>query len=381
MEGVTLHLGDCRTVLPTLPGGYVDAVVTDPPYDLKFMGCGWDDSVAFRPAVWSECLRAVKPGAYLLAFGGTRTHHRLWCAVEDAGWVLTDTLCWLHGQGFPKGKGCLKPAWEPILLARKPAPRVAPLNIEDSRIGTGSTLRSGNEGPEWSGKFQGGVKLNGSVTGRWPANAALSHTPECVCRGTKRVRSGNSISPSDSRGVTWQRRQEQAGPHYADADGMETIDDWDCSPSCPVRMLDEQSGVSLSSGGINTGKETRKVYGGRWDSLSVNAGGYGDRGGASRFFYCPKADRTDRGKGNDHPTVKPTALMSWLVSLITRPGETVLDPFAGSGSTGVAALRAERQFVGIEKDPHYHAIAVRRLADVDGPLFAAPPPVQGVLIS
>jgi DNA modification methylase len=103
-----------------------------------------------------------------------------------------------------------------------------------------------------------------------------------------------------------------------------------------------------------------------WDGCS------GDTGNVSRFFYVSKADRADRGEGNDHPCSKSTTLMQWLVKLVTRPGETVLDPFCGSGSTGVAALRCERRFVGVERDPHYHGIALRRLAAVDGPLFARP---------
>src|SRR5262245_20536110 len=162
MADVRLILGDCLEMMPRLEAGSVDAVVTDPPYALTgtraaynfeltgsgnfspgrearrggFMGQAWD--AALPPVeVWQQCLRVTKPGGYLLAFGGTRTWHRLACALEDAGWEIRDTLCWHYASGFPKGRGCLKPAWEPILLCRKPGPRVLPLpGLDKCRVGT-----------------------------------------------------------------------------------------------------------------------------------------------------------------------------------------------------------------------------------------------------
>jgi site-specific DNA-methyltransferase (adenine-specific) len=430
-----LHLGDALGALPGVSDGSADAVVTDPPYNLAqigrslqlsqsgpgqdydrtaqrngrergFMGCTWDDTVAFRPDVWAECLRVAKAGAYLLAFGGTRTHHRMMCAVEDAGWELTDTLCWFHGQGFPKGKGCLKPAWEPIVLARKAARRVLPLNIDAARIpivgpvdphrqrynqpgsgdvGGGRVYEDGWSAEPRSAEVPHPDSPRHDARGRWPANVVLQHSPECVCRGTKRV--ANRATPY-ARSVPAANAVYGAGfgakaageepTTYAGPDGTEEVEDWACVEGCPVRLLDEQAGERTSGRlephhkrygprlGVNT-------YGdGAGETASAGRSFGGDTGNVSRFFYVSKADRADRGEGNDHPCTKSTTLMQWLCKLVTRPGETVLDPFCGSGSTGVAALRCERRFVGVERDPHYHGIALRRLAAVDGPLFARP---------
>jgi hypothetical protein len=140
MQHIVLHR-DCRTFLPNLEEGSADAVVTDPPYELAFMGKKWDSTgVAFQSSTWVPVLHVLKPGGYLLAFGGTRTYHRLTCAIEDAGFEVRDCIMWMYGTGFPKGRGCLKPAWEPILLARKPGKRVLPLNVEAARMGTGKDV-------------------------------------------------------------------------------------------------------------------------------------------------------------------------------------------------------------------------------------------------
>jgi hypothetical protein len=140
---------------------------------------------------------------------------------------------------------------------------------------------------------------------------------------------------------------------------------------CPVFLLDVQAGELHTHAGKYRNDGAVGMYGPSRPSGTVTS--EGNSGGASRFFYCSKASRADRGEGNDHPTTKPTALMAWLCKLVARPGETVLDPFAGSASTGVACLRSGRRFIGIERDPHYFEIALKRLAGVDGPLFAAAP--------
>jgi DNA methylase len=312
--GVRLLLGDCLDLLPTLAAGSVDAVVTDPPYALGFMGKKWDtpgsfverkpekrncfdhvggnhnpsngfDQARTRRAEakkfqkWCEqwataALRVLKPGGYLLAFGGTRTYHRLACAVEDAGFEVRDCLMWLYGTGFPKGKGCLKPSWEPILLARKPGPRVLPLQIDGCRIPTGDDLGGGAEKRvAVEGKHEGWKRpwmerpedveahaarvrenvAKAEALGRWPANLCLSHLPEC--------------------------------------NGA-------CADGCPARLLDEQSGERPGFGGKRRGT---KVLGGMnddgWQPRDMPRNGYEDTGGASRFFYCSKASRKERDAG------------------------------------------------------------------------------------
>jgi hypothetical protein len=311
---------DCRDALAGLPDGCVDAVVTDPPYHLPggFMGASWDKAgVAFDPATWRAVLRVLKPSGYLLAFGGTRTYHRLTCAVEDAGFEIHDCVMWLHGQGFPKAKSCLKPAWEPIVLARKPGPRVGPLNIDGCRVpaangepnaraskgalgGYGFAPEHGERGG-WDG-----------AAGRWPANVVHDGSPEVLAAFAA---FGEKASGSRKAG------DYQPLGFYGNAiadrpDGME-------------RRMPELSG---------------------------------DTGTAARFFYCCKASKADRGEGNTHPTVKPLELMKFLVRLVTAPGDLVLDPFAGSGSTGRASLVEGRRCVLVELDPAYCDIARRRLA-------------------
>jgi hypothetical protein len=466
----TLHTGDCLEILPTLEAGSVDSVITDCPYGLKFMGQEWDHGVPGRP-FWEACLRVAKPGAYLLAFGGTRTWHRLACAVEDAGWELRDTLLWLYGQGFPKGvdvgkaidreagierevgphrvrpdgttrpnrenwsgangtvyaqdewtqtqggrmggresapatdaarlwdgwHSTLKPGWEPILLAMKPLDGsyarnalehgVAGLNVDGCRVGITKRVpgslgtRTGWEGygrrPGRQGKraTDGGNDPN---LGRWPANVVLQHHESCVCRGTRRVKGSNGVRGASTRiygggeGFT-AATGEPVG--YADADGMETVEDWDCHPTlCPVRLLDEQAGDrSCRDGHVDNrfGKFGHANCYGRANGADSPARVYGDSGGPSRFFYCSKASKAERGEGNTHATVKPLALMRWLCRLTKTPtGGVVLDPFAGSGTTLLAAVLEGRKAIGVEVSEEYCRIARKRLAEAQGPLFA-----------
>lgn len=400
MATYSLHQGDCREVMRTLPESSVDAIVTDPPYELGFMGKGWDATgVANDRATWAACLHAAKPGAWLLAFGGTRTFHRIACAIEDAGWELRDTpvrghmhqpddcpwlMGWMYGSGFPKshngewGGTALKPAWEPIVCARKPligtvaenfaAHGTGALNIDACRIPTDEALRVGagttwdafhrNEGREGEPSAQRRYQSNGgtdfamtpgprggSAAGRWPAN--LMHD------GSDEV---SAMFPQTTSGAGAVKRASSADGH--------------------------------GNAGAAFGAESR--------AAGTPMVSYGDTGSAARFFYCAKASREDRNEGlegfakqskahlaskdgggggwakhadknpnlpraNIHPTVKPTELMRYLCRLVTPRGGMVLDPFAGSGSTGKAAVLEGFQFTGIELDPEYIAIARARI--------------------
>ena len=330
-----IHLGDCLDVMATLPECSVDAVVTDPPYGLSFMGKDWDHAVPGAP-FWNAALRVAKPGAHLLAFGGARTYHRLTCAIEDAGWEIRDCVMWLYGTGFPKshngahGGTALKPGWEPVIVARKKLAGTVAENF--AKWGTGGIdvdagrLRGGPPPSVPQPRFnsdsgliygmatgKGRCGAMSQATGRWPANVILD---------------------------------EEAGA-----------------------MLDEQSGERPGMSGGGSGRRDGSMFGvgGVTKPETVRC----DSGGASRFFYCAKASRRERGEGNDHPTVKPLALMRYLVRLFAPAGGFVLDPFAGSGSTGVAALQEGRSFVGIERDAHNVEIARRRIAEVDPVLRAS----------
>lgn len=599
--------GDCIEEMAKMPGSSVDAIVTDPPYGIEFMGKNWDsfgrkkeykaqsdqgygdkgilpsygrgglnkDRVKFHKRAneefykfslaWAlEALRILKPGGYLLAFGGTRTYHRLACAIEDAGFEIRDQIDWQYGSGFPKSLsipkaldkaggaspheqadllrkrreaagmsrehlasliGCtessvrdweegrarakgapiehiipsaeyreklaqilgysaderqiigvsidrrddgtsiglghtgtlrtgghttaakkwsgwgtaLKPAHEPICLAMKPLDgtfaenvqkwNVGGINIDACRIDLNGDYKSKPNGrPSLTqlGDNYDPEKANKADTvGRWPANLVLSHLPECIKIGTKKVRGDgrdpqNGERPSGFYNVGSQKGAEKpCGPLYGDADGTETVEDWRCAEGCPIRDLDEQSGI-LKSGDncVRTKTGSFMEHGGLGRAGDVQTT-YGDTGGASRFFYTTKAGSDERwywckdckiagcfaediisphcpkhGKNlatadfgplfggtetpvcscppsprdvheghslEAHPTVKPVDLVSWLVRLVTPPGGMVLDPFLGSGTTAIAASRQGFRWIGIEKTAEYIEISKARL--------------------
>jgi site-specific DNA-methyltransferase (adenine-specific) len=364
IDGAKVFLGDCRDVLKTLPDNSVDSIVTDPPYELGFMGKKWDSSgIAYDVNVWMDCLRVLKPGGHLLAFGGSRTWHRLAVAVEDAGFELRDSIAWLYGSGFPKslnigkkldewdGWGtALKPAFEPVVVGRKPLVGtvaenvlewgVGGLNIDGSRIKFESgevdfskQQKQSSDNPlRIGGAKPGDVVQMWKPEGRWPANVILDE-------------------------VT-------AG------------------------LLDEQSGVTRDGVAVKENSAGRNIFSEIAKPTAPNQG-YGGQGGASRFFYVAKASKRDRNEGleelplrksdtrsataaglweqmeapkqNFHPTVKPTQLMRYLIKLVTPPGGTVLDPFTGSGSTGKAALLDGYNFIGVELTEEYLPIIEGRL--------------------
>ena len=335
---VTLHHGDCLDVMRELPDASVHAVVTDPPYGLGFMGRQWDDLPPGKE--WAtECLRVLTAGGHLLAFGGSRTWHRLATAVEDAGFEIRDSIAWLYGSGFPKslnvgdGRGtALKPAFEPIVVGRKPlvgtvaanvvAHGTGALNVDACRIGEGGHRVW--ETPRGSG-------YNG--------NAIFQHNPE-EDPGSTAVASSTGRWPTN---VVLEGSQAAA--------------------------LDEQTGV-LTSGlfkGHRTTDKTRGVYGAFKGDPQREVETYGDSGGASRFFptfrYEAKAPSSERPSVNgvQHPTVKPLNLMRWLVRLVTPRGGTVLEPFAGSGTTAEACVHEHRKCIAIEREADYLPLIVSRL--------------------
>lgn len=705
---ITIYFGDCRDIIPELSN--ITSVITDPPYELGFMGKEWDkQGVSFDPHTWKLVAAACKPGAPLLAFGGTRTQHRMVCAIEDAGWDIRDTLMWLYGSGFPKsldiskaidkvagakrevvgksqrhnsrpfgsGEGdadygtfvggvpditapssdaakewqgygtALKPAWEPICLAMKPlvepaldilqavvvqlrhnglegeirwiqepatsverqnpnqisisttqpktvAPSAKPvgdtvllsterntekslsndpetggqntkpaasnkakraarnaetkclmpmgesvpaaekqpmgslplttsmemgnniasksdmpipieissnedsptptdssattvivlsedmanvrtkysvrienkqweikqlndgslvwphdlpqyrparqstfahnalthgvagLNIDGCRIGYSSESDKASATPQGECTAKVGALAGGTQTdterskfqrpeqkGRWPANLLLSHTPECKCVGTKKVKnrsgsvSGNELSTPGLN--TYGEYDRKGFDAHKDSEGNETVESWECTPECPVRMLDEQSGDCSShwlGNAKGVGAKGGKMFGGNEQIRPVPKQEYLDIGGASRFFYCAKADRAERDAGceemsevsvsymnthggdaekgetwhpiddrtgqkrdrfstkarNDHPTVKPLSLMIYLTKLVSPPKDAlILDPFMGSGTTGVACQKLGIPFIGIDNNERNCEIASKRM--------------------
>lgn len=424
-DDVTLYLdtdAGCLAVLPALADASVDAVVTDPPYELAFMGKAWDASgIAFNVDLWRQCLRVLKPGGHLAAFGGTRTYHRMTVAIEDAGFEIRDSLHWLNGSGFPKsadvskaidkaagavrevvsaspfagrkphgtwtgevygeepghGEGpqltapatadaarwsgwgtALKPAHEPIALARKPlagtvaanvlAHGTGALNIDGCRVESGQDYRDkcasvvgldSNRNGDAYGEWTGVREDSAHTAGRWPTNVVLSHPPLLDDHG------------------------QPTGDACADG----------CVPGCPVSELDRQSGIRKA------GERPANRAGVGFHGNGTGTSGERevlDTGGASRFFpvfrYEPKAPAAERPRlddGTAHTTVKPLGLMRWLVRLITPPGGTLLDPFAGSGTTLEAAVVEGFHATGIELDPAHAELCRTRLAKPIAPVL------------
>lgn len=424
-----LHLGDARDVLASLPPRSVHAVVCDPPYLLNFMGRPWDDpskdAIAFDPDFWKLCFEMVMPGGHLIASGATRTHHRIWCAIEDAGFEIRDTLTWLRGKGYPKSQAHLKPLGEPILLARRSpegtveenlaAYGTGVLNVDGCRVGTTKDVPSTvskTPNKRAFGEGLGGANLTGEESGynpnvgRYPPNVLLSHLPDCELVGEKQVGTGTAVRRHIGKSSRERVSLGGAGKRNAELredltygeNGMETVEDWVCAPGCPVAEVDRQSGSSI----IRQYKPRSGTKGDGW-GMTATGPEYADSGGASRFFPTfedepgfqyvrrpstatrdlgcdgfywerekggwkrvdrqtwEKLPERSRAVGNIHPTVKPVPLMRWLTRLVCPEGGTVIDPFMGSGSTGVACVHEGLSFIGIEREPDYYALARARI--------------------
>ena len=420
MGVIDLKCGDMLEELEKINENSIDSIITDPPYELNFMNKGWDNAgISFNKETWGKCLRVLKPGGYLLAFGGSRTFHRIACAIEDAGFEIRDTIMWLYGSGFPKSQNiglmidkrngidnrtgnivegmgsnnteslnnhqyetqnfkkqyekreaqnewkgwgtCLKPSFEPIIIARKPFKGtlvdnvikwgVGGLNIDECRVGTGT----GNTKPEYKpnnknnvyGKGLGGGDYE-NTNGRFPANTILTYdqiTFDEVCGGF---------------------------PNAKDYGGKPNYEKSNYKSTCDF---------------LNGKAYKRGIH-------------YAENGSASRYFYCAKASKKDRDEGlenfieekvndgrnkpidnafqrgetlrkNTHPTVKPTELMQYLVRLVNPKGATILDPFMGSGSTGKAVMYENKErnvdysFIGIELNQEYFNIAKERIKNTE----------------
>ena len=403
---------DCIEHMNTMPPDSVDSIVTDPPYHLTsivkrfgkegsapaqfgtdgayarasrgFMGKEWDGGdIAFRTEVWEAALRVAKPGAYLLAFGGTRTFHRMAVAIEDAGWEIRDTVMWVYGSGFPKshnvGKGIDKAAGaeREVLVGATSAPngklggykgerykekRQTPFGVVQDQPditapatdaarqwnGWGTALK-----PAWEPILVCRKPLDGTVA----ANMLAHGTGAMNIDGCRVVGEDVPINRLES----WSGFGQEIRPNYEQE--INNKGRW------PANLIhdgsDEVVALFPETGKSTGGRIGKKSMG---NVTNVPAGqyekgdpGFGDSGSAARFFYCAKANKNDRDEGNMHPTVKPTALMRYLCKLVTRAGGIVLDPFCGSGSTGKAAILEGFKFIGIEKDPEYHKIAEARI--------------------
>ena len=494
--------GDSKEKLRELEAESHHSCVTDPPYEMGFMNRQWDESgIAFDVEFWEEVKRVLKPGAHLASFGGSRTHHRMMAAIEDAGFEIRDTLMWVYGGGFPKSldvskaidkkKGeerevvgqkrsgiarngrtdqevfhssadesekqvdvtapsseeakrwdgwgtALKPGYEPICLARKPLSEdtvaenvltygTGAINIDDCRIGNSksvpSSLSRSSGGNSLSGSEDGSLRNetgneggHDPNLGRWPNNFLVDerasvmlneqsgqlHSQDPETRlgkkdNIKTLDSGWPTSPvdktyGDSGGASrFYKQIGREGEESAERTyGEEGLTDYEMKPGPrggsdkgrfpanfileeeAAELLNEQSGTlhsrgnvnqSTSGGGtgntVNPGPKHKSEHHKR-DLLQKD-------GGAARFFYCPKSHKSERNIGtdeNEHPTVKPVELISYLIRLTTPEGGKTLDPFGGSGTAGIAAVLEQKGFTLIEKDPDHYELAEKRIEHV-----------------
>jgi len=385
-----LHHGDCLEVLKTLPDCSVDAVVTDPPYGLSFMGKRWDYDV---PAVevWQECLRVLKPGGHLLAFAGTRTQHRMAVRIEDAGFEIRDLIAWVYGSGFPKSLDISKAIDREAGAERKkipvgdPVKRMIPGADQNK---TGSWIKDNGR------EYQPGVEIPATEAAKqWQGwGTALKPAFEPVTMARKPFAS--TVAANVLEHGVGGLNVDGCRVGFVSSGDMESA----AAAAAAQRACQDQNKNRTAYGNFDNGPASLQPYLekmelGRWPANFIHDGSdeaTGLLGDAARFFYTAKASKADRDAGcgefaprqthnrkeggrstfessdripsrNHHPTVKPTDLMRYLCRLVTPPGGIVLDPFTGSGSTGKAAILEGFRFIGIEREAEYIEIARARI--------------------
>jgi site-specific DNA-methyltransferase (adenine-specific) len=426
-----LMLGDNIESLKKLPANSIDSVVTDGPYGLTFMNKKWDYDV---PSVefWKEVYRVLKPGGHVLSFGGTRTYHRMVVNIEDAGFEIRDQIMWIYGSGFPKSlnvgkavdklngserevvgkdicgtreeqigewgmkqgeyyitKGtsewegfgtALKPANEPICLARKPLSeksvaenvlkwRTGGINVDGCRVGSETKTNSNGKKSMYGGNSLFESKTHNLETishdyGRFPANIIF----ECICdevikgeKGEMYVRRKVSGFRADFIGGGDVLNSGSLMGNYTDKGDIHT------NPDCPCRLLDEQSGgASRFFYQAKVSKAERNMGLEGFEEVEINfTPGFGSRDDDGNIIKSDGSLMKPILRKNTHPTVKPINLMTYLCRLITPPNGIILDPFMGSGSTGVAAQLEGFRFVGMEMDSEYFKIAEARIENFE----------------
>ena len=433
---IAIYCGDCRLLLaqPPLDGeNWVDAIVTDPPYELGFMGKKWDSSgISYDVEMWRKCLRALKPGGHLLSFGGSRTYHRMACAIEDAGFEIRDQIMWIYGSGFPKSLDVSKAIDKAAGAERE---------VVGSKLGRPGYSLAENDTDCHQRKDYGlyqNAESECSITAPatdaakqwqgWGTALKPAHEPICVARkpiegtvaanvlkhGTGalnidrcRVAQGENDKPGH-----WTHKREIGDGNIFQGGGRTEQDFGSVNPASgrwPANVIHDGSEEVVSlfpqssiTGDRSSQSKSAPVAGTNWLSENHESTEYTDSGSAARFFYCAKTSKSEREagcedlalvplaygnqaqaevkrgntehsgnsgintvkmRGNNHPTVKPLALMRYLCQLVTPPGGTIIDPFCGSGTTALAARSLGFRFVGIEEKEEYCRIAMARLKE------------------
>ena len=411
---MTVLHGDCREAMRTMPDNSVDAIITDPPYELGFMGKSWDSTgIAYDVTVWQECLRVLKPGGHLLAFGGSRTYHRLTCAIEDAGFQIRDQIMWVYGSGFPKSLNISKAIDRAAGAERE---ETGLPNGMNSCLG-GSACKCQTDGLKYSPTKHAAHSLPSTAEAKewdgWGTALKPAHEPIVMARKPLEGTVAQTVLTHGTGGINIDGCRvgradgddSSAGNRTANFATQETMSGGNGSGGWsqndmgrfPANFIHDGSDEVLelfpqSNGGAFPKKSnvpTGRHYEGGWGAVDNGSRTEMGEGSAARFFYCAKASKKDRNEGcqtlpdqqwrdegaaiperdnrpflpskNNHPTVKPTDLMRYLCRLVTPPNGTVLDPFTGSGSTGKAATLEGFNFVGIEQSAEYVEIATARI--------------------
>lgn len=375
MASTTLHLGDCLGILRAMPDASVDAVVTDPPYGLAFMGKRWDYDVP-SVEVWAECLRVLKPGGHLLAFAGTRTQHRMACRIEDAGFEIRDMIAWVYGSGFPKSLDVSKAIDKAAGAERKVVGPGRWNHVKGNNdLQSDCLIRPGGqheetapatlEAQQWAG-FGTALKpsLEPVTMARKPLAGTVAANVLQHGTGALNVDGCRIGSAAGDEPLRWEHGRSM-GFHGAEDRGpcqaLTSPGRW------PANLIHDGSDevVALfpettSGGGENAGANMRKGLRGNDAPHRTPNSVAPSTGSAARFFYTAKASASER-QGVTHPTVKPLDLMAYLCRLVTPPGGLVLDPFMGTGTTIKAAIGEGFHGIGIERDPAYFAMAEHRM--------------------
>lgn len=405
MGKIDLRLGDCLKVLKEYPDNCIDAVVTDPPYGISFMGKGWDYDVP-SVQIWKEVFRVLKPGGHLIAFSSTRTYHMMAIKIENAGFEIRDMISWLYGSGFPKSHDVSKGIdnWvgaERAIIGKHEAPAksIYSQGLDEMSPDVNLTSPASPAAKQWKGwgtalkpacepavlcqkPFDGTVAENSLRWGVGGLNidgSRIAHNEQCkmmAAQGNEEIMTGDGkYGQAGRRKPVLELKPQGRWPANVLFD------------EAAAEMLDEQSGPTNGGGKTIVKTDTTQMFGMK-GHVNID---YPDSGGPSRFFYCAKSSKSERNAGlegmpervvhhdgrssvsempaqrhsienqNFHPTVKPIKLMEYLVRLVTPPGGVVLDPFMGSGSTGCAATKLGFNFLGVEMNEEYLEIAKRRI--------------------
>jgi predicted RNA methylase len=417
--------GECIEVIKTLPDNSVDAVITDPPYGLSFMGKKWDYDVP-SVEIWQECLRVLKHGGYVLSFAGTRTQHRMACNIEDAGFEIRDMIAWVYGSGFPKSRNIGKDVEKTNVGGLK--------NLKQIGIKKGIKCETGTKGYSYSKEYVAGVCMGGKqisgdipvyeINNEWEGwGTALKPALEPITVARKPLEKGLTVAENCLKwgvgginidGCRVESNEELGRNNNARTSGTSYV------VQKETMRIDNSGGKRFPANLIHDGsQEVLDLFPNSKSTVRISEDkdkkqntfslgrtgttprGHNDSGSAARFFYCAKASKAERNRGcegleekfksgtefrpsyleryeetgdngtpsarfgkmtNNHPTVKPIALMEYLVKLVTREGQTVLDPFAGSGTTGIACKNLNREAILIEREAEYVEIAKCRMA-------------------